>query len=255
MAGRVGTPALHIAVSEFSKHVDWIADSFTVVSVGELVSRLRQGRSVSRLAALTFDDGYAGVIHHAVPVMRRVSLPFAIFPVVNAATDQSPFWWDVVGALNRAQRERYITVLKGDREHITREQACTVELPHDALPASWDMLRGILGDDCTIGVHGVTHRNLAALDPADVAWELMHSNFRLSQELGVKADVIAYPYGRTNVSVQTQTERAGFRAGLTNNSGLVRDGSTSYDISRIDVPGGLSLSTFACWASGLKLHI
>lgn len=255
IAGRVGTPALHVAVSEFSQHIAWIAKSFTVVSVGELVSRLRQGRSVAGLAALTFDDGYAGVIHHAVPVMRRAALPFTIFPVITAATEQRPFWWDVAGVVNREQRERYITALQGDGEQICREHAGRVELPDDALPASWDMLRGVLGDDCTIGVHGVTHRNLAALSAVDVAWELVHARTRLSQELGITADVIAYPYGRTNASVQTQTEQAGFRAGLTNNSGLVREGSTSYDISRIDVPGGLSLSTFACWASGLKLHI
>jgi peptidoglycan/xylan/chitin deacetylase (PgdA/CDA1 family) len=255
ITGRVGVPSLHVSVSEFSEQIDWIADSFEVVPVDEVLSRLRRGRSVAGLAALTFDDGYAGAIRHAIPVMRRAGVPFTLFPVISSADERRPFWWDLAGIVETAQRERYITALEGDREQIVHDHPGVVDLPDDALPASWDMLRAILGSDCTIGVHGVTHRNLAVLPGEDIAWELTHARTRLREELDVTADVIAYPYGRSSPAVQAATERAGFRAGLTNNTGLVREGINPFELGRINVPAGLSLATFACWASGLKLRI
>jgi peptidoglycan/xylan/chitin deacetylase (PgdA/CDA1 family) len=187
--------------------------------------------------------------------MRKAHVPFTLFPVVQAADERQPFWWDLAGALQNETRERYINALKGDRDAVCREYPDAVDLPDDALPASWEMYRAILDDDCSIGVHGVTHRNLTTLPAEEVVWELTHARTRVGEELAVPTDVIAYPYGRTNASVQAVAERLGFQAGLTNDSSLIREGHALFDVGRINVPGGLSIATFACWASGLKLRV
>lgn len=252
--GRVGDPYLHTSVSDFSNQLDFITDSFTVVPVAEILSRLRKGVSVAGLAALSFDDGYNGAIRHAIPAMRNADVPFTLFPVIDGATHQRPFWWDLFNQLDTQKREYYLNTLKGDYSAIEREGSGTRALPTDALPASWDQLRGVAGADCTFGVHTVTHRNLAALSAEDVRWEINHARERLTQELNAMVDIVSYPYGRTNATVREETKRAGFEAGFGLASNLVRRGVSQFDVPRINVPAGIALPSFACWSSGLKLR-
>ena len=253
IAGRVGEGNLHIGVSAFREQMDWVAKSLTVVSIYELLDRLENGKSVGGLAVLTFDDGYTGVLRHAVPVMRGESFPFVLFPVVTNATDRQPFWWDRIGHVQHEQWTHYITTLRGDSKILTPADRPMRPLPDEVLPASWEMLRSVLDDDCTIGVHSVTHRNLATLPRDEIAWELTESRDRIAAELGVVPDVVAYPYARTNPIVQEQAKRSGLRAGVVGAVGLVRKDTSGFDLPRINVPEGISLDSFACWASGLRL--
>lgn len=254
VAGRLGDPWLHAGVSEFSEQLAWITRSFTVIPLAEMLSRLRQGRAMKGLAALTFDDGYTGAIRHAVPAMRRASVPFAFFPVIRAGDEHRPFWWDLFPNLANDERERYLTTLQGDSDRIAPGNAAATPLPEDALPATWQVLRSVLGDDCTIGVHSVTHRNLAELSGEEIDWELTHARTRLIEETGRTPDVVAYPYGRTSSRIADRAENAGFQAGLGLDFGLVRSGASFFDLPRITVPQGLTMPAFACWASGLKLR-
>lgn len=254
VAGGVGDPWLHAGVTEFTSQIEWIARSFTVVHVGELLSRLRSGRSIARLAALTFDDGYAGVIDHAIPIVRRLALPFTLFPVIRAVDEQRPFWWDLSGHLQTEQREELLSAFKGDTELITTRRHQASELPPDALPATWEQLRSVRGADCAVGVHTVTHRNLTTLTTAEVEWEMTHARDRLTDELGASSDLVAYPYGITSSTVQDVARRAGFNAGLSLDFGLIRTGVSPLNLPRVSVPQGLDMARFACWASGLRLR-
>lgn len=252
--GRVGDPYLHTSVSDFTNQLDYITDSFKVVPVTEILSRLRKGISVAGMAALTFDDGYTGAIRHAIPAMRGADVPFTLFPVIDGATHQRPFWWDLFNQLDPSKREHYLNDLKGDYQAIEQAGSGSRALPTDALPASWDQLRAITGDDCTFGVHTVTHRNLAALNQEEVRWEICHARDRIAQELDAVANIVSYPYGRANAVVVTETERGGFDAGFGLASNLVRVGVSPFDVPRINVPAGIALPSFACWSSGLKLR-
>jgi peptidoglycan/xylan/chitin deacetylase (PgdA/CDA1 family) len=252
--GRVGDPYLHTSLSDFDDQLQFITDAYQVVGVGELISRLRQGLSIAGLAALTFDDGYLGAIHHAIPRMREANVPFTLFPVVEAATNRRPFWWDLFPNLDAARREYYLNELKGEFSAIESESRASRDLPCDAMPASWDELRAVAGPDCTFGVHTVTHRNLAVLTREEVRWELTHARDRITEELNAEPSLVTYPYGRSNLIVKEETRRAGFAAGFGLASNLVRGGISDFDIPRINVPAGIALASFACWSSGLKLR-
>jgi peptidoglycan/xylan/chitin deacetylase (PgdA/CDA1 family) len=254
LVGRVGDPYLHTGVSDFVQQLDFITDTFEVVPVEEIVTRLGKGANVAGLAALTFDDGYAGAIRHAVPVMRNARVPFTLFPVADGAARRQPFWWDIVGLLEHDQRERFLNVLKGEQAAIVQKNGAATDLPADVLPAGWDELRGVAGEDCTFGVHTVTHRNLAVLSPDEVRWEITQARDTIAHELRQEPSLVTYPYGRTNDVVRQETERAGFKAGLGLASNLVRNGAPPFDVPRLNVPAGIALPSFACWSSGLNLR-
>jgi peptidoglycan/xylan/chitin deacetylase (PgdA/CDA1 family) len=254
VAGRVGEGWLHVGVSEFKRQIEWIADAYTVIPLPELVGRLKQGRSLGGLAALTFDDGYRGLLKYGVPFLRSAQLPFAIFPIAATASEPRLFWWDHLGPLQAGERQHLISALQGDAEQIDVESQESMQVTDDVLPASWTELRGALGPDCEIGVHTVTHRNLAPLASDEIAWELTHARDRLAEELNVDTRVVAYPYGGTSGTVFAEMKKAGFEAGLGLQFGMVRSGADPFDLARVNVPAGMRMSGFACWGSGLKLR-
>ncbi len=92
----------HRVVEDFSKHVsdsippmlvttqmlerqlDWVQARYTFVSLDELAAALEDGRKTPpRIAAVTFDDGYADVYHHALPLLKRKGIPAAVFVVTD----------------------------------------------------------------------------------------------------------------------------------------------------------------------------
>ena len=62
----------------------WLADHYRVVGLGEFIERLTSGASLQSMAALTFDDGYAGVFEHAVPILQALGMPATVFIVADA---------------------------------------------------------------------------------------------------------------------------------------------------------------------------
>ena len=254
LTGKVGDPYLHTGVTDFANQLDFITSGYDVVPVDEILTRMRKGAAVAGLAALTFDDGYAGAVRHAIPLMRQAGVPFTLFPVVDGAAHRHAFWWDRFGYLENGQREHFLNSLKGEQGAIEAQIDQSGYLPDDAIPAGWNELRQIAGADCTFGVHTMTHRNLAVLPPDEVRWEIANARDVLAQELNQVPTLVSYPYGRTNATVQEETKRAGFVAGLGLASNLVRHGVPTFDVPRINVPAGIALASFACWSSGLKLR-
>jgi peptidoglycan/xylan/chitin deacetylase (PgdA/CDA1 family) len=254
LEGSVGEPSLHTGVTRFGQQVEWIKRAFTVVPITELVARIRSGRSVTRLAVITFDDGYAGVVRHAIPVLRAADVPFTIFPVIDAATNLRPFWWDVIGGGQGHRRAEWIVSMQGDHDQIVGTDVNAADLPSDLWPASWEMLRSASGADCTIGVHSVTHRNLTTLAPDVIDWELRQSRSRIEEELGVVPQILSYPYGKCDATVRAAAERAGFAAAFTLERNVLRMGTEPFTCPRVDIPARIPHPNFVCWASGLRMR-
>lgn len=77
-------PAMLITSRTFEQQVDWIARRFRITSLDEIGARIGSGEPLDeRLAAITFDDGYADVYHNAFPILRRKGHPATIFVVTD----------------------------------------------------------------------------------------------------------------------------------------------------------------------------
>lgn len=80
---------LAVRPEEFEAHCDWLTRHRTVVPLADAATRLdRSGRLPSGLAVITFDDGFTGVLDHALPVLRRHGLPATVFLVAQTLTDE-----------------------------------------------------------------------------------------------------------------------------------------------------------------------
>ena len=66
------------------QHLDWLGRRYHLLSLDELGAQLESGDPFDKpTAAITFDDGYADVYHHAFPLLKRKGIPAGIFVVTD----------------------------------------------------------------------------------------------------------------------------------------------------------------------------
>src|SRR6185436_711412 len=81
---RRAIPSMLISTEMLERHLDWIARRFSFVSLDDIGAHLSANEPFRRpVAALTFDDGYSDVYHHAYPLLRRKGIPAAVFVVTS----------------------------------------------------------------------------------------------------------------------------------------------------------------------------
>jgi peptidoglycan/xylan/chitin deacetylase (PgdA/CDA1 family) len=102
-------PSMLVSTSMLERHVDWLAKRFSIVSVDEIAQHLQSGRAFPRpAAAVTFDDGYSDVYHHAYPLLQRKGIPWAVFVVTGLVGTGTPQIFDRLHLLLRAADSRGI---------------------------------------------------------------------------------------------------------------------------------------------------
>ena len=256
--GAVGDTSLHLPVHQFAAQVRWLAEHYEVVSLRALADHIRHGEPVRGMAAITFDDGYAGVFEHAVPVLEAHRLPATVFVVADASKAASGFWWDdpaVTATATPRQRHRWLNELAGDADAILADiggrKAPSLSPSHRAAP--WDMIREA-GPGIDIGVHSATHRALPMLPDAELEREIVDSRAAIHAATGIWPNVIAYPYGLSSARVREAVQSAGYRAAFGLRAGVLRPHADVWDLERINIPAGISDATFEAWTAGLLVR-
>jgi peptidoglycan/xylan/chitin deacetylase (PgdA/CDA1 family) len=256
-AARSATPSLHTSLARFEFQMRWLARNYEIVRLRDFVERVEQGRQVRRLAALTFDDGYAGVFTHAVPLLTSLGIPATVFVIAEAPGRSDAFWWDhpdLPPSLAATGQRRLLEELRGD-EHAIRETTGLRSGPaacRGLRPADWPLIATAARQGVDIGVHSATHRSLPRLTDEELQRELIMSRRIVERETGVTPEFFAYPYGLWDERVRAAVRAAGYRAAVTLDPGLNRVRADPWALRRINVPAGISNPAFRAWTAGLN---
>ncbi len=156
--------------STFRRHIDFLAEAG--VPVVPLAQALIQPGSV----AITFDDGFANVIDHAVPVLAQHNFPATIFLVTKYC-----------GGQNNWPGQSY-------------DKAAILPL------MSWEQAAA-LPPCITLGAHTVNHPDLTRLTPDECERELRECKDQIAQRLGRPPRWLAYPYGASSIQIQQIASR------------------------------------------------
>lgn len=196
--------------------------------------------------ALTFDDGYRGVLHHGLPVLEHLGIPATLFVTairsvkadnpmhpadrvdLSAIGEARPFQIDGdefrLGDDRQWRRSRDGVPLK---TILTQCDPSFIEKLEEALPIPvafaaahqdyWQLLTpdeiARLGDHplITIGSHGVSHASIDAL-PMDAArGELAKSRDWLRQVTGNEINLLCYPHGSYSMATARLAQDLGYR--------------------------------------------
>lgn len=145
------------------------------VSVGELLAARARGEG-RRLVGLTFDDGYADFLDHALPLLDRWGCGATLFVLPGRLGGHND--WDPLGP-----RKPLLTA-----DGIRRAAAGGVE----------------------IGSHGLTHVDLTKADPATLAAETVQSRARLEELIQAPVGGFCYPYGTVDGRAVDAVRAAGY---------------------------------------------
>ncbi|HWC74416.1 MAG TPA: polysaccharide deacetylase family protein [Gemmatimonadales bacterium] len=253
---------LHMPRATFERQMHWLREHYAVVPLDEFVGRLARGKPLRGVAAITFDDGYAGVFAYAWPLLRDLGLPATVFIVADAPGRQEGFWWDdpdVLRAYSRDREQRWLTVLQGDRAKILDAVAPgRAPLPASRFrrPASWNTIATAAASETglDIGVHSVTHRSLPALDDAALSHEVFDSREVIRRRAGVMPLFFTYPYGHWNDRVRRAVQSAGYRGAFTLAAHKHSAGRDPWTIPRLNIPAHIGDAAFEAWTAGVSLR-
>ena len=213
----IGDLGLHVPRDRFERHMRWLAAHYTVVSLRDFVDRIVSGSSLRSTAAVTFDDGYAGVFEHAFPILAALEIPATVFLVAGAVGARAGFWWDRTASQQ---------------------------------PADWSTIRAALRHGIEIGAHSITHPSLPTLTDAQLQDEIVGSRAIVEHATGVRPEFFAYPFGDWDARVRAVVEGAGYRAGFTLDYGLNSSTADPWALRRVNVPAGISERLLDTWAGG-----
>lgn len=165
----------------------------------------RPNKSVRKpMIAITFDDGFRCIVDNALPILAEKNIPATIFVTT--------------GYLGK--RAEWIS----DPNHPNFHEV--VLSPHDLEMLSADLI--------CIGSHTVSHIRLTTLDESRMMDELINSKKALEKVVKKPIDLLSFPYGAYNKTIETLSQKAGYRHVYSNIPVARREGN-DFLIGRINV--------------------
>ncbi|CQR63984.1 polysaccharide deacetylase family protein [Streptomyces leeuwenhoekii] len=167
------------------------------VSLGELLAARARGEGRD-LVGLTFDDGYADFVEHALPVLRRRGCGATLFVLPGRLGGVNA--WDPLGP-----RKPLLTA---------------------------DGIRRAAAEGVEIGSHGLTHVDLTRADDATLRAEVARSRALLTELTGTPVAGFCYPYGTVDRRAADAVRDAGYTYGCAIDPGPL---TGPYALPRVHV--------------------
>jgi peptidoglycan/xylan/chitin deacetylase (PgdA/CDA1 family) len=267
----------HVPISHFKLQLEVIRDcGYSFVTLSELVTRLKCGLSVGRLAVLTFDDGFRNVVRHAYPIMKEYNAKGCFFIVSNFIGHQTLLWTDTVETWIRARAPESLRIEIGGGivryplDTKTRINTAMIDLksrlrklpnhervrwmedsgmtgrryieqaPGEFAPADWNELQTLDPSVLEIGSHTQNHPNCDTIRTRkELEMEIAGSKQEIETRLCRKIEHFCYPAGAFNPETIEAVRNAGYVSAVTTIQGFARPGNDLFTLSRISGDGDL----------------
>jgi len=171
---------------------------------------LREAPLPPKAVLLTFDDGYRDNLENAVPILRRHGYPAVLFVPIGFLDDARPL-----------PHEESLRLLGIRNETV-----------------DWDQLAELEAGGVRIESHGIGHRPLSELDPAEATREIALSKLRLEERLGREVEAFAFVKGSLadyRPEHASLVQQAGYKVAFTSVSGANARSTDRFRLRRYNV--------------------
>ena len=263
--------AFHRVVPEVAAHLngelyvsvqflaDWLDALYKagvdVISMSDAVECIEdpdRHSSGQRFVVITFDDGYADNLVHALPVLEQYEAPFTVYVTTALVEGSGYLWWLGLEHLLRmneavevppmerrftaasieekaraiAQVERWVWADLGTRASmlgdVFKRYGVSLSAVTREAGLSREQLRELGGHPlATIGGHTAGHPDLTSLSQSAAYREMSDNKTFLEKLCGCPVDHFAYPHGAGGAREAVLAGKAGFRTAVTNEQGCL----------------------------------
>jgi len=266
-------PEYTISDTLFAEALDFLRRHYSVVSLYQVLDALEGAGLPRRPLLVTIDDGWADTAEYALPALRHLGLPAAVFVAAGAIGRREAFWeerlyaawrrgdaaiptlqggWQGGGAAgapsalldNSEPSLRALVMALGRAPEEARDAALASLSEPKGEPAhmlSPDQLRLLARSGIAVGVHGYSHVPLTEADPA---LELARARAALQRHLPESdhraLGTLSFPHGRYDATTVAVALACGFSLMFTSDPvGTPLSAGrrlTSRLLGRIDIP-------------------
>jgi len=251
---------LEVTPGFLERTIRWLRRSgVDLISLDEMRRRLEQRIFWRKFVCFTFDDGYRDNLRHAYPVLKRHTVPFALYIPTSFPDRLGELWWLALEAAIaghdrismvihnedhrfscRTRREKYETFdaiywwLRGrstERElreaihDLGRRYSVDMAAFCRDLCMDWDELAVFARDPLvTIGAHTVNHVMLRKVPETDARSEMKMGAAVIEAALGIRPRHFAYPVGDASSAGPREfalAQELGFETAVTARPGVL----------------------------------
>ena len=251
----------------FEAQLRMVRSLFQVVPLGQAIEALKAGRLPARCACITFDDGYADNLTHALPVLQRLRLHATFFIATDYLDGGQMFNDTIIEAvrdapagehdLTRLGLARFTLRSKADRigaiarilhgvkylpfsERAERVDEIARQLggapPSKQLMMTTAQLRELHAAGMEIGAHTASHPILARLEDTEARDDIERGKHRLEDLLSAEIRLFAYPNGRPGQDYGAPHVRMlrelGFAGAVSTATGVATRSTDHYQLPR-----------------------
>jgi peptidoglycan/xylan/chitin deacetylase (PgdA/CDA1 family) len=213
-----------VSPAHFEAQLAWlVVNGYQSLTVTALVECMRRQSVPERSVAITFDDGFADNLTHALPILQRHNMTATLY-VATAYIGSTSRWLQAEGEGNRPM-------------------------------LSWEGVRELDHAGVEIGAHTLTHPQLDTLSTPAARAEIVESKQELEQHLQHAVPSFAYPHGYYSNAVKKIVREAGFTSACGVKHAMSALHDDLFALSRIIVPWGTDAAAFEQLMNGTGLPI
>ena len=187
----------------FRRHIDSLVEQgIAVVPLDDILGS-GQREEIQPAVALTFDDGFAGFLPRAFPLLLQNAFPATVF-LVSGYCGKTNDWPSQPPGL-------------GGRALL-----------------GWSEIEELSRQGIEFGAHSVTHPNLTQLSLVAAREEILSSQKQIEDRVGKPVKAFAYPYGAESGPLREWVAEH-FNQGCSTRLGYLRPDSPRESLERIDV--------------------
>jgi len=172
--------ALTVLPENFERQIKYLLKRFNSVSAEDYFSG--GSKDISGSLLITFDDGYADNLWHAMPVLKKLGIKPVIFLTVNYIGKK-----EIFSRYKDKEKDRFL---------------------------DWGEVKEMSAEGVVFGSHSLSHPHLPQIDGNSLRNEVAGSKKEIEDRTGRESAIFCYPYGDFNERVIDAVEKAGYKGAV-----------------------------------------
>jgi peptidoglycan/xylan/chitin deacetylase (PgdA/CDA1 family) len=271
-------PGMYLSSEAFEKEIGWLKNNFALVSVGEIIEKIRSSTTWDcPLCAITFDDGWEDVYEYAFPILKGNGVPATVFLVgglqrsrklncfdsclelilrledvrteISGVKEIDTIIWDY-GITSKKEKARLAINKLRSLPYDTFMLACNnltryLNTHFDSAPLkdkykilSIDNMRQMGENGIVFGYHSRSHYILTQLPHSMLDDELMIPTEEYLSAGIELKPIFCYPDGKHNEKVISVLKKHKYRGAVTLNKGYNACNTDLFILKRVNIHEG-----------------